>query len=232
MVDSTPAVVRGAVGAAARSARCSGRLRSLSVIRVAMKPGSSTDTPTPASLGVQVEGQHLRQRDHAHLRHRVAGQPADGQHARHRGRVHDVAALALLQQPGHEGPHAVDHAPEVDAEHPSPVVERERPGRPPRPRRRRCCTRRGPRRTRRSWHAASPSTSSQRETSATTWWTSWPPSRSSAVACSSRARSTSDRTTRMPSAANRCAMASPMPLAAPVTTATRPLSSSTATRRA
>ena len=74
--------------------------------------------------------------------------------------------------PGHERPHAVDHAPEVDAEHPLPVVERERP-RPAR-------SSTTPALLHTTWTApnasivasARRSTSSHRETSATTRRTS------------------------------------------------------------
>ena len=48
----------------------------------------------------------------------------DGRHGRH---VHDVALLAGGQDARHEGSHAVDHAPEVDVDHPVPLVERDLP---------------------------------------------------------------------------------------------------------
>src|SRR3954469_13620262 len=71
------------------------------------------------------------------------------------------------------------------------------------------------------------STSPPSDTSATTAWTSQPASVRVLATSSSPVGSLSDTTTRMPSAANRSAIARPSPLAAPVTTATRPGRSST-----
>src|SRR3954469_15453060 len=73
------------------------------------------------------------------------------------------------------------------------------------------------------------STSPPSDTSATTAWTSEPASIKVLATSSSPVGSMSDTTTRMPSAANRSAIARPSPLAAPVTTATRPGRSSTRT---
>src|SRR3954451_6655897 len=75
--------------------------------------------------------------------------------------------------------------------------------------------------------AASASTSSSRDTSVRTPTTSPPVSRSSETAVSSAPASTSARTTFIPSCTKRSANARPMPLAAPVTTATFPSSCST-----
>src|SRR3990172_4326437 len=72
---------------------------------------------------------------------------------------------------------------------------------------------------------ASDSTSSGRETSVRTASTVAPPSRISFSAWASAASSTSARTTFIPSRAKRSAIARPIPLAAPVTTATRSLNS-------
>src|SRR3954451_3762356 len=75
--------------------------------------------------------------------------------------------------------------------------------------------------------AASASTSSSRDTSVRTPTTSPPASRSSETAVSRAPASTAARATFMPSCTNRSANARPMPLAAPVTTATFPSSCST-----
>src|SRR5213595_1017932 len=69
-------------------------------------------------------------------------------------------------------------------------------------------------------------TCSRSPTSTTRACTVAPPRRSSSAALSRAPFSTSARTTFRPSAANRRAMASPIPLAAPVTTATCPARSS------
>src|SRR5215470_4125370 len=47
-----------------------------------------------------------------------------GDEARHGARVDDVARLLLSDHPRHESLHAVDHTPEIHAEHPFPVVMR------------------------------------------------------------------------------------------------------------
>ena len=70
--------------------------------------------------------------------------------------------------------------------------------------------------------SASASTLCGFETSVSTASSSAPVSRSEAAVASRASRSTSARTTRMPSSAKRCASPRPIPLAAPVTTATRP----------
>ena len=69
---------------------------------------------------------------------------------------------------------------------------------------------------------ASASTESGSVTSQRTPVTSWPPAFISLVACSSADASTSAITIFMPSAAKASLMPRPMPLAPPVTTATRP----------
>ena len=68
----------------------------------------------------------------------------------------------------------------------------------------------------------SASTAARSDTSVTTGSTDAPAPASSAAAFASAGSSTSAMTTCMPSAANRSASPSPIPLAAPVTTATRP----------
>ena len=117
---------------------------------------------------------------------------------------------------------AVDRSPQVDAEHPLPVVDRRLGDRGEEAdagvvaqdvdgaerveRRLRPVPRRRPAGTRRS----------------RTPITSWPSARSSATASSRASWRTSATTTRMPAPANARTMPSPMPAAAPVTTATRP----------
>src|SRR2546422_1083128 len=73
--------------------------------------------------------------------------------------------------------------------------------------------------------SASAFTDSRCDTSVTTPSTSAPRARSSPAVCSSACASTSASTSFMPSPANAPASARPMPLAPPVTTATRPLNS-------
>jgi hypothetical protein len=81
--------------------------------------GHSTEAPTPCSRS-SVEDLH--QRDHAVLRDAVWPESDVGDHARKgRGR-REVAALALLDDALGEGLDAVDDAPEVDVDHPAPVV--------------------------------------------------------------------------------------------------------------
>ena len=70
----------------------------------------------------------LGQRDDAELGDVVGGHPRTGHEPRHRCGVHDVPLAALREHDRHEGLHAVDDAPQVHAEHPLPVVERELPG--------------------------------------------------------------------------------------------------------
>lgn len=75
-----------------------------------------------------------------------------------------------------------------------------------------------------TWSARA-STAAASATSVGTPTTSAPVAASEPTAASSAASSTSTRATRMPSATRRSASASPIPLAAPVTTATRPFNS-------
>src|SRR5213595_3886365 len=70
----------------------------------------------------------LRLRDHGVLGHVVCTHPGRRDQSRDRRGVDDVA-LALREEPRHEGAHAVDHAPEVDAQDPLPVGERVLPHR-------------------------------------------------------------------------------------------------------
>ena len=87
--------------------------------------GHSTLTPIGAPDICQLGAQRLRQRHHADLRHRVRREVRDAAHeAGDRRGVHDVARCSLLQHDRQERVHAVDHAPEVDAEHPLPVRHR------------------------------------------------------------------------------------------------------------
>src|SRR5215207_5559364 len=73
--------------------------------------------------------------------------------------------------------------------------------------------------------STSPATCTSSETSQTTPSPWWPPPVSSAVAVRRVCSLLSASTTTAPDSANACAVASPMPEPAPVTTATRPLKS-------
>jgi hypothetical protein len=70
-----------------------------------------------------VRGEHLGQPDDPVLRGGVGAEARPGDQAGHRGGVHDVPALAVGLEYGQERVHAVDDAPQVDAEHPAPVVD-------------------------------------------------------------------------------------------------------------
>ena len=177
-----------------------GRLRALSAIRVGTTPGHSTDTPigAPGSAQLHVEG--LRDRHDAGLGdvvrrdRRRRDQPGD------RRRVDDVGRLALAQHDRHERAHAVDHAPQVDAEHPPPVGERLLPRRARSSPRRRCCTRRARHRSARTSRRPAPPTAAGSDTSVTTAATSAPVGRRQLGGRARRARSasTSASTTDIP----------------------------------
>ena len=95
----------------------------------------------------------------------------------------------------------------------------------PATRRPRCCTRRAPSPKRSIAAAASACTDASSLTSVRTVSVSTPRAPMRSAAAASPASSTSASTTCMPALANRSANASPIPLAAPVTTATLPASS-------
>ena len=82
--------------------------------------GQSTDTPMP--IGLEILGERLRQADHRVLRGVVDAEALTGDQAGHRGRVDDVAGLTAGDHARHERLDTVDHAPEVDAQHPLPVA--------------------------------------------------------------------------------------------------------------
>ena len=83
--------------------------------------GHSTVTPTPASLSSARK--RLRQRDHGRLGDVVRRHARRRQQSGGGGDVQDVPA-ALRAQARREDVAAVDHAPQVDAHDPAPVVER------------------------------------------------------------------------------------------------------------
>ena len=171
----------------------------------------------------ELEVERLGEREHRVLAHHVGRAERRRGQRRHRRGDHDVAFLAVRELERRERAHAVDHAPDVHVEHPRVVGDRRFPGQPgreyarvvahdvdapeflarlaPRARRRR-------RRPRRRWH---------REHLATR--------RAQLLGRRlERGRCTSASTTRMFSFTNARASARPMPLAPPVTTATRPSS--------
>ncbi len=85
----------------------------------------------------QVLVQRLGQAHHGVLADVVDAHVGRRQQPGHAGRVDDVAlegriGLGRLQHHGREQPHAVDHAPEVDAQHPLPIFQRVLPDQPAR----------------------------------------------------------------------------------------------------
>ena len=145
----------------------------------------------------------------------------------HRRRVDDVAVVAVRQHPRHERAHAVDDAHQVDAQRPAPVGQRALPGAEPQGGRRR----RDAGVVEQDVHVAEAIEGRHRRagrrhsvvaTSATTASVSTPRALISASAADSAPGSMSASTTCIPSSAKRRAVANPIPLAAPVTTATRP----------
>ena len=92
------------------------------------------------ALGPQLLVEALAEGDDRPLARRVRAVP--GVVPGHRRGVDDVA-VAVLEEVGQERAVAVDDAPQVDAEHPAPVVEVDPERRSSSPPRRRCCTRGG-----------------------------------------------------------------------------------------
>ena len=172
-----------------------------------------------ASAPDEVVVQRLAQADDRELRRAVHAKPADATESGERRRVDDVA-LVLIDQQRQEGVHTVHDPEEIDAEHPFPELEwrvddaaapdarvvahhvhradtppvRGRAGHRPRP---------APTTSVGTPNAVAPETSS------------------AATVAASVDSSTSASTRRIPAAANRSAIARPIPLAPPVTTATR-----------
>ena len=189
---------------------------------VLIMPGMTTLTPTGALSDADLGAQDVGEPEHPVLGHGVGPEATQRHDGRHGAGVDDVAFLFRGQNARHEGADAVDDAPQVDVDDPVPLLERDLPGvaavddagvvhghvelsepldrprrrlaRPLRDRARRP-RRPGPRHPRR---------------------------RASSRASRRFSSSMSAMTTCMPSAANASTTASPMPLAAPVTTAVRP----------
>ena len=67
--------------------------------------------------------ERLRQCDHAVLRHVVRAHQRCRGVTGHRRRVHDVGTLAVFDHRRQEHLAPVDHAPQVDADHPSPQID-------------------------------------------------------------------------------------------------------------
>ena len=170
----------------------------------------------------QLPPQHLGERDDAVLGDAVRPEAAVRHETGERRREQDVAPLALLDEAGQERLDAVDRSPEVDVDRPAPVVVGhlehrsadsdagvvEHDVHPP--------DGRTPRRPRAVDGV-------ERADVATTPWASTPVVWSPSHGGVERTSSTSASTTRPPRAPSTFAVASPIPLAPPVTTAPLPL---------
>ena len=103
-----------------------GRLRALSAIACCTHPGHSTETFTCGAIIASSWCSVSEMRDHRVLARVVRTHERRGDEPRDRRGVHDVR-FGLLHQQRHERAHAVDHAPQVDADHPLPRRERHLP---------------------------------------------------------------------------------------------------------
>src|SRR6202035_5739187 len=84
-----------------------------------------TQHADPNSERRELGGEAFRYADHRELARRVRGKTHAVDHPGHRGGVDDVAAFAMAANMRQEGPDAVNHAHQVDVEHPAPIVERD-----------------------------------------------------------------------------------------------------------
>ena len=140
-----------------------GRLRSAATIFVLSMPGQQA-RHADRRLG-EVVAQRLGDVQDRRLRDAVdaaAGQRGD------RRRVHDVTGLACLEHARQERVDAVQHAEDVDAEQPVPVLDLELLHVAEDRGRRRCCTARAPRRTPRTRRRRVPARTRSQSASACT----------------------------------------------------------------
>ena len=111
--DRAAATGRSARAGCARSRRCA----------VRTKLGHSTLTPMPC--GLSCSGKALRHADHGKFARPVGAESQSGLHPRHRCGVDDMAAFAMGADMRQEALDAVEHAHQVDVDHPSPIIQRD-----------------------------------------------------------------------------------------------------------
>ena len=83
---------------------------------------AGADRAHPDAAAGQLAGEALGQHEHRCLGGRVGRQGRGGEEPGHRRGDHDVAALAAVHHGRQERAQRVDHAPQVDVEHPTPVL--------------------------------------------------------------------------------------------------------------
>ena len=223
----TPSVVRCVAGGAPAWPTIGGRLRSLSRIRVGIQPGHRTDTPigapSPSRSRCSDRGQPRRRRPSPP---RTRPGSASGSRP-----ATDAVFTMCPGSPWASMRGTKARMPWITPQRSTPTTQSQSSSvsahaRAALHRRRRCCTARGRRRTPRSVTSASRSSASALGDVGDDG-----PHLVPAVRRARRLRSAAPLrrrpcTTRIPSAPKRCAIARPSPLAAPVTTATRPASCS------